>query len=85
MNKSSVHSVQTNSSKKLLYKHGYDEAESSQSDMLAVIDRRNMKGEYDNLMKEYTTTIVPPLHNSYCKHQHVITSPNDSKSDDIRL
>jgi len=53
--------------------------------MLAVIDRRNMIGKYDNLMKQYTTTIDPPLHNSYCKNLHVISSPNDSNSDDIRL
>jgi hypothetical protein len=34
-------------------------------------------------MKQYTT-IVPPLHNSYCKNLHVNSSPNDSNSDDTR-
>jgi hypothetical protein len=70
-----VHSVQKNSSKELLYKHGYDEAESSQFDMLAVTDRRNMTGKYDNLMKQYITIILPPL-NIYCKNLHVISFPN---------
>lgn len=53
--------------------------------MLAVIDRRNMKGKYDNIMKQYTTIRVPPPHNSYTKNLHVISSPNDSNSDYIRL
>jgi hypothetical protein len=39
-----VHSVQKNSSKRPLYKHGYDEAESSQFNMLAVTDGRNEIG-----------------------------------------